>query len=606
MKRLSLLFASFFLAIVSVFVASPVSHANHDHVFRKWDYQIQLHEDGWADVELNFTLDFGSSGGHGPYIIFTTKQTLSDDPDHYWVMKYKDVSVSSSTGAPAKLEKEKESYTLALKIGEEGKRVYGPQDYTVKYRVYGLINPNNKESGMDEFNFQAIGGAGNVKYESVTATVTGPGEVLRAESFIGGSTEGIPQTVSGSTVIFEAHDIAASDTVQFVAGYPAGTFNAKPSLEKRPNLRNMLTPNPPGIIGGIVIAAGATGLVVMLVSRHGRDQYYAGLIPGLMPAPGQQVAVTSSKQKVPVAVQFTPPKGARPGELGVLMDEKADTVDVTAMIISMAVRGYLKIDQQAKKKWAFVKSQKINPQDSLSPAEQKVYDQFFSSGKTVITNKDLEDEKYANFMNYAKNELYRDVMRKGWFKESPREARVKAIVGGIGLMIVGGAIAWGMGWFFGLGLWGVGIVVAGLVMALMSGKMPARTATGSAVLAQAKGFELFLTTADADRLRWEEGEDIFSNYLPYAIVFGCADKWASVFETLARRGQYNMQPSWYYSYHSDLSFLYIASAISNTLNASIATAVSKAAAAASSSSSSSGGSGFGGGGGFGGTSGGSW
>ena len=77
---------------------------------------------------------------------------------------------------------------------------------------------------------------------------------------------------------------------------------------------------------------------------------------------------------------------------------------------------------------------------------------------------------------------------------------------------------------------------------------PARTAKGTAALQQARGFELYLTKAEANQLRFEEGEDLFSKYLPYAIAFGVADKWAKKFEELARQGKTLAEPTWYGGY----------------------------------------------------------
>ena len=57
------------------------------------------------------------------------------------------------------------------------------------------------------------------------------------------------------------------------------------------------------------------------------------------------------------------------------------------------------------------------------------------------------------------------------------------------------------------------------------------------MLAQSLGFRRYLATAEANQLRFEEGEDIFSRYLPYAIVFGLADRWARVFSELAAQGR---------------------------------------------------------------------
>jgi uncharacterized membrane protein len=79
--------------------------------------------------------------------------------------------------------------------------------------------------------------------------------------------------------------------------------------------------------------------------------------------------------------------------------------------------------------------------------------------------------------------------------------------------------------------------------------MAYRTADGSAVLAQSLGFKQYLVTAEANQIRWEEAQDIFSRYLPYAIVFGVASQWASTFERVAASaaaaGHVITPPFWY-------------------------------------------------------------
>ena len=74
-----------------------------------------------------------------------------------------------------------------------------------------------------------------------------------------------------------------------------------------------------------------------------------------------------------------------------------------------------------------------------------------------------------------------------------------------------------------------------------------RTATGRALHEQSRGFRRYLATAKADQLRLEDGEDVFSRYLPYAIVYGVADRWARIFAALAEQGAPVHRPTWYVS-----------------------------------------------------------
>ena len=73
-----------------------------------------------------------------------------------------------------------------------------------------------------------------------------------------------------------------------------------------------------------------------------------------------------------------------------------------------------------------------------------------------------------------------------------------------------------------------------------------RTAEGRAVCDQVEGFRTYLATAEADQLKFEEGEDIFSKYLPWAIIFELADRWAKICGDLMAMGRLPTRvPYWY-------------------------------------------------------------
>src|SRR4029453_12748533 len=150
-------------------------------------------------------------------------------------------------------------------------------------------------------------------------------------------------------------------------------------------------------------------------------------------------------------------------------------------------------------------------------------------------------------------------------------------------------------------------VIAGLVLLFVAPRMPARTAKGTAALAQARGFREYLVTAEANQIRFEEGEDIFSRYLPFAIVFGVTERWAKVFQDLAASGAAVATPAWYvgssYAQAGVFNYLAFGSAM-NTFSTETCGSIA-ASTPSSSGSSGFGGGGFSGGGGGGGG-GGSW
>ena len=76
--------------------------------------------------------------------------------------------------------------------------------------------------------------------------------------------------------------------------------------------------------------------------------------------------------------------------------------------------------------------------------------------------------------------------------------------------------------------------MTGLALLVAAGHMPSRTGKGTAMLSRVRGFRRLFDEGEEDtRARFAEQHDIFSQYLPYAIVFGCTKKWAKAFEGIA-------------------------------------------------------------------------
>jgi hypothetical protein len=316
-------------------------------------------------------------------------------------------------------------------------------------------------------------------------------------------------------------------------------------------------------------------------------------------------------------VQFAPPAGVRPGQVGTLVDEKADPVDVTAPLVDLAVRGYLRIDavprtdpSKPPKDWTLVQLE-VPAGDERTAYESSLLNDLFAT-RSQVQLSELR-QTFASSMKRVQDGLYEDVTRRGWFRSNPSSVRGAWRAAGIALVVAGGAallFLLAAGWQArGIALVPIALVVVGVVVAVLGTYAPARTEDGTAVLAQTLGFRQYLATAEANQIRFEEGQDIFSRYLPYAIIFGLADRWARVFAELAAQGRAVPQPSWYVGgpgfYPGTGVFWATAFASSMDRFSSIATDALSAPTPGSS-----GGSGFGGGGfsggGVGGGGGGGW
>lgn len=616
------LLATLMLVLLAVVGLPTAAYADDgDHTIMRYDVTADAAQNGAIRVRLDFDFDFGKDEAHGPYVTLPLLQEIEGDPEHYRSFDVTDISASSSTGAPADVETEKDQKALAIKVGDEGVDVEGVQSYVLNYTITGVVNPDVAASGQDEIFWNIIGSQWEVPLNDISVTLTGPADVARTACFVGevGSTTACASAAStGATATFTESQIKPGSGLTVVAAYPVGTFvGAEPVLAPRRNLGNTftLTPATAGVAALVAMLGG--GLLAARVRRGGRDQQYAGLTPGLAPTTGgsggpEGAAVTTRDRSTPVTVQFTPPSGLRPGELGTLIDEVANPHDVTATIIDLAVRGHLRIEEissaeasaSAKKdkdkSWRVVK---LDEPSDLLPYEQTIFSRLFDDRSEV----EMDDlgASFQGAITTTQKELNAAVTERGWFTANPQTVRNHAYAAGALVFVAGVVLTIVLALTLGWGLVGVAVALVGIAFVFVARLLPSRTPAGSAVLAQTEGFKLYLSTAEGDQLRFEEGDDVFSRYLPYAIAFGVAERWAKVFSDLAAQGHAVPDPTWYVGVHQ-VAFFSSAATFSDTLGAFLHSAVASMTAATAGSS---GGSGFSGGfsgGGVGGGGGGSW
>jgi uncharacterized membrane protein len=154
------------------------------------------------------------------------------------------------------------------------------------------------------------------------------------------------------------------------------------------------------------------------------------------------------------------------------------------------------------------------------------------------------------------------------------------------------------------------IVIAGLVVlnAVFIRLLKAPTPAGRKVMDAVEGFKMYLSAAEAPRIKVLHPPDrtpaLFEAYLPFALALDVEDKWAEQFsDVLAKAGesQTGYAPVWY---HSGNWSGFNAGSFTSSIGGSLSSAISSASTSPGSSSGSGGGGSSGGGGGGGG--GGGW
>jgi uncharacterized protein (TIGR04222 family) len=270
------------------------------------------------------------------------------------------------------------------------------------------------------------------------------------------------------------------------------------------------------------------GLVGVRLYRVGRDRRYAGQVPGLAPAAGQPVAEEyrplGTSPEGPV--EFVPPKGMRPGMVGPLITERAGVRDVTATVVDLAVHGYLTIEDIGDGDWLLSRHKPLD--DSLRPYEQDLYRALFPPGREEVTLSGLKNT-FARTTRRTVSSLYGELVGHRWYRRRPDRTRLATRALGVLLVVLAVPLGALLGVGLQLGILAAAVAVAGLVLVAGARFAPARTPAGSAAYAQALGFRRYIRVAEAEQIRAEEREGVFSRYLPYAVAFGEASRWVATF-----------------------------------------------------------------------------
>jgi uncharacterized membrane protein YgcG len=586
--------------VLTFVLVATASAAGAEEITRE-AVRLDIARDGTLHVVETIDYDFGPVPHHGIIRAITDRQHYDNRYDRRFPIS--NVRVDGSAGTPIQFTESTNGALRNVKIGDPDRTITGLHRYVITYDVRGATT---RYRDHDELYWNTIGSQWTVTRSNVTVAVHAPAAITRATCFSGvtGPQLGCDNTaVDGREARFSDATAFPGEELTVVVAMPRGTIVPAPLpiLDERWSFDRAFsrTPTTLGIASGLfallLVAVGA------VMWRVGRDRRYVGsavdVAFGSAEGTDQRVGLFEDRDS---PVEFAPPDNLRPGVVGTLIDERANPLDVTATIVDLAVRGYLKIDEIGKVGW-FGKPDwrltKVKEGTDLLDYEDTLFSALFS-GRNEVTLSALR-RTFADDLHKVQNKLYDDVVARGWFVGRPDYVRVMWTALGIVLLVVGIVLTVLAAVFTHWALVPVPIALAGLVLTVCAHNMPRRTAKGTGTLRRVLGFRTFIDQSEKDRARFAEEQHLFSEYLPYAIVFGCVHQWAKTFEGLADEPPDTT--SWYAGSHA-----FTALAFADAIDGFTVTTAGTISAAAPSSS---GGSGFSGGfsgGGGGGGGGSSW
>ncbi len=545
-------------------VAAAHDESSHPGAFiETYVARYYIHRDGSVDVTIDFAFDFNGEPGHGPYLSFPIRAPYDENYDLAYRMS--DFRVSSPTGAPTDVLREVRGDEVYFRVGNPSiGNLRGVQRYHVTYTVDGLLDtvtardydpaiaPEDDVPLWDEFFVNVLGTGWAIPIDSVSVFVEGdakavavtpPGttDAIDARCYVGHPGAKDPclgAWLTDGVGAFSQADVSPGQAMTVALAFPAGSFDTKPVLRAKNPFVQAYSVTPLTIAGFVGVLALSGAWLYWRVRRRRRSERYAGVIPGLAPVPGDETRVIPGDSRTPVAVQFEPPVGLRPGHLGTLIDAKADVRDITATIVDLAVRGYIRIDGESVEHSDYRFIRLKDADDSLLGYEKEIYRALFGKFYKVADEADFADLAltFAVDLDHFEHQLMDNVTRRGWFRGSPESARRRWVASGVGVVLLGVASSIALAVTSSWAIVPLPLVLVGIATMATSNAAPARTAEGTRILTQTRGFQTFLSTSDGEMLRFEEKSDIFSEYLPFAIALGVADQWTERFAKLAADG----------------------------------------------------------------------
>ncbi|MBX3096871.1 MAG: DUF2207 domain-containing protein [Fimbriimonadaceae bacterium] len=510
-------------------------------------------------------------------------------------------SVTDENGRPLTTKISKEDNLISCRIGDAD--VYLPPNiartYVVRYEVYGAINRFPANGGWEksaELYWNAIGPEWPTRIDHSTVTVEFPAAGqegrMRVNVFEGqyGSTSGgymdqfgqATTVASRSDVMFNESGltiqrntaIQPGEAVTFVVGMPDQMI-ATPTLAQK--IRYEWSP-----YFGFLVPVITMIVMPVLWLIFGRD----------------------STRRVREE-EMSPPDQVSGHVIGAVVDGRVDKQDISALLVSLAVKGKVTFDSSGGASNTKIKLVPGATNESLDAAEAQMFSLLKKAGPTV-SQSDLKSE-IAPAMPGVRRLIMKEAVQAGYYAAIPSDVYLAwGLLGSLGVIALG-VFAYLFEPMREATVPVIGTIIGIVIAVQFARHMPKVTRKGAQTRARAKNFAAWMEQASA-REDWRDyltrNPNMFEDFLPHAIALGRDLLWIRSWNGIRR----NM-PGWWIApsgVHdlSDMGDVFS----SMTQKVSVAATTPprpESSSSGSGFSSSSGGGGFSGGG-FGGGGGGSW
>lgn len=568
MKRIICVLATVFVCLS--FYGSAEARENVDYWYIKdFESKITVNTDSSLDITEYITADCGTAQKHGIYRVLPTQKTL--DGGGVISMPIKLISITDFDGKALKYQvsKNNSDHILTWKIGDSDVYVSGVNYYKIHYQVKNTILHDN--AGFDELYWNLSGNFWDIPIDHFRASISLPDGIDQANSslqyYSGAYGEGDNLAHTGGFSQKNQVDVEVLQTMNIGEGITISlTFPQNIVLPYIPTFWEKY-----GAYLFFLLPILFLYLCIRLWRKYGKDP---------------RISLT-------IAPEFEVPEKLCPIDMNIILkDGNLEPRAISASIINLAVSGRIKIEK-IDKKGVFAKDDfkltMLGGSDGLSASERELFRGLFDSdSKSVI----LSSKKNKFFKKIPEIKSAGEVFltKKKWLVPSGRVWQITFISFSVFFVFLSFVF------YEQNQSLGASLMISGLIVFIFSFLMRSRTEQGAILNRRILGFKLYMKTVERYRQKFNEKENIFERFLPYAILFGIVDEWANKMKEIYGEKYFNTyHPVWFIGPNFG-SFN-----ISNLTSEITAMSSSMASTMASSpSSSGAGGGGFSGGGGGGG------
>jgi hypothetical protein len=410
---------------------------------------------------------------------------------------------------------------------------------SVTYLVDGAVAD---QGGRQQARWQ-VGSGFDIPLDKLTASFLAPSpELSPVDCFAGpiGSSRRctLAELDHTGVVRLEQNDVRPGDRVDLLVGLPANTVPATAKFAAVGLFATAFALTP---LTGIVFALLLLFLVVGGIFVRRRRKADAG---ALTAATGPVEVLLRDGDRV----FFASPDGVLPGQVGTVVDETVDVVDISATVVDLAVRNYLWLAEVPGNDWQLAR--RNPPDEHLHDFERAVYETLLPAGAEAVLVSQLRARGGLDLRRIS-DAMYADVVTKRWFSRRPGTTRGRLTWLGAGIFTLGLVATAVLTFTVGESLLGVAVALAGLAVAAAAALLPSRTARGRALVGQVRGLLGYLHTAKAEDIPPADRELVFSRSLPYAVVLGDTERWLGAFAALDPASDGSAGLYWYGGMEND-------------------------------------------------------